>query len=129
MQFLKQFNNVIIINESLESLFNTFECFVSFSSHCILEGQRYNAKFASGGYHYVNDSRLVLQLKNMEDFNDLYNKISNFKIDKNILQKYLYFIYNLYTCSSTTSKIFDRLHISSDNFFNKMQEINCKESI
>lgn len=118
MSFLSTHENVIIVNESLDTLFNAFDCFASFSSHCILEGLFQQKKFATGGYHYVNHPELVYQLTEEDKFKDLYNKLQDFNINDKLLQRYLYFICNLYTCDSTSYDIFKRLTLSSEEYFN-----------
>lgn len=121
MKFLNDHSNVIIIDESLETLFNNFEYFTSFSSHCVFEALIRKKRIATIGYHYCNHSELVYQLKDKSHFENLYEKLNNFTINLNILQKYMYFICNLYTIASNDIKMYDRLTKSSDEFFIKKE--------
>jgi hypothetical protein len=119
MTFLKNFSNVIIVNESLETLFNNFNHFTSFSSSCILEGLIREKKFATIGYHFCNNPNLVVQLKHFKDFNNLYYKLNSFTINLKLLRKYLYFVCNLYTVNANSRQLYERLTLSSDQYFNR----------
>lgn len=119
MQFLKKYKNVKIVNESLDTLFTAFDYFASFSSHCILEGLINHKKFATMGYHYCNNPKLVYQITQNKDFENIIEKLNFFEIDKNKLAKYLYFICNLYTIDSQSYKMVERLTSSSDEYFLK----------
>ena len=116
----KNYHNVIIVNESLETLFNIFEYFTSFSSTTIFEGLLRNKKFATMGYHFCNNDKLVYQLRVPEKTNKLYNSLKALEIDNHILKQYIYFVCNYYTIKQNSNQIFYRLTMSSDEYFSRV---------
>ena len=129
MRFLQEHENVIVVTESLETLFNNFECFVSYSSHCIFEALLRKKNIATCGFHYCTNDKLTYQLTTKKDCKDLYNKIYNFKIDLDLLDRYMYFICNYYTVDVSSLKMYQRLTQSSDEYFlNKTKEENDKSN-
>ena len=123
MNFVPSYKNVRIINESLETLFDNFECFVSFSSSCIMEGLIRGRKFATIGYHFCNDPELVFQLKTNEKFFDIYESLQRFVINQKLLSRYLYFVCNLYAVPMDSEQLFHRLSKTSKDYFLKGNDI------
>jgi ADP-heptose:LPS heptosyltransferase len=109
--------NVVIVNESLETLFNIFDNYTSFSSTTIFEGLIRNKKFATMGFHFCNNDNLVYQLRKNGKEKDLYNHLTNLKIDKKTLERYLYFVCNYYTIKMESDKLLSRLTLTSDEYF------------
>jgi len=84
MGFLKQYSNLIVINENIKSLFQIFDRFSAFSSTTIFEGLIQDKKFATMGYHYCAEDSLVLQIRKNSDALNLYDKLGNFEINQSI---------------------------------------------
>lgn len=119
VSFFKNYPNVIIVNESIDTLFNIFNNFVSFSSTTILEGIIRNKKFATMGFHFCNNDDLVIQLKNNSRAEYLYKQLENFNINFITREHYLRFICNYYTIDLSSQKLYDRLTMSSDKYFSQ----------
>lgn len=116
----KKYKNVILINESLDTLFSIFEYFTSFSSTSIFEGLLRNKKFATMGYHFCNNDNLVFQMRAPEKTKHLYKSLSKLEINPYMLKRYIYFICNYYTIRGDSDKIFYRLTMNSDEYFNQV---------
>jgi hypothetical protein len=72
------------------------------------------------GYHFCNNDKLVYQLRIPEKTKHLYQSLSKLEIDPYILKQYIYFVCNYYTVKQNTDKIFYRLIMSSDEYFNQV---------
>jgi hypothetical protein len=117
MDFIEEYKNIKTIDESLKTLFRSFTLFTAFSSTTIFEGLRLRKKFATVGYHFCDNDKLVYQLKDKESFKDLYKKLSKFKIDEELRRKYMTFICNKYTIPTDSSRIVDKLELTKEEFY------------
>ena len=117
MRIFKNYKNVTIVNESLDTLFNAFSNFTSFSSTAILEGIIRQKKFATIGFHFCNNDKLAIQLRVNERAEELYSKLNRFKIHNPIREQYLNFICNYYTVAMNSKKLYYRLTMTSDEYF------------
>lgn len=117
MNFIKNYKNIVLVNESLETLFNIFNEFTSFSSSTILEGIIRNKKFATIGFHFCNNDDLIIQLRKNTNAENLFVQLKLLKINPEVRKKYLYFICNYYTVWSNSIKLFHRLTLSSKEYF------------
>lgn len=117
IEFVKDYPNVVLVDESLETLFNIFDYFTSFSSTTIIEGLLRNKKFATMGFHYCNNDDLVLQLRIDDRATDLYKRLKEFKINQETKMRYLRFIFNYYTVDLSSKKLAYRLLLPSQEYF------------
>jgi hypothetical protein len=117
IDFVYNYKNIIPIDESIHSLFNIFDAFTAYSSTTVFEGLLKNKKFATAGYHFCDNDNIVYQLKTLDEYNNLYNKLVNFKIDENTRYRYLYFICNYYSIFCNSEQLIDRLELSSEEYF------------
>ena len=118
MDFLKGYPNVIVIeNENIETLFNIFDNFTSFSSTTTFEGIIRNKKFATIGFHYCNNDDLVLQLRTSDKVKNLYNQLNKFQIKNTTKNRYMRFICNYYTIDLSSEKLFYRLTLPNEQYF------------
>jgi len=113
----KKFSNTVIVNESLDTLFNIFDYFTSFSSTSIFEGLMRRKKFATMGFHFCNNDKLVYQMRVNHKTRDLDLKLKNLVIDEELLQRYIYFVCNYYTVNANSDKLFYRLTSDSSEYF------------
>ena len=120
LAFLENYKNVTIVDESLKTLFDACNLFISFSSSCILEGLIKNKKFATIGYHFCNHPELVYQLDTLGKFENIYESLNNFNFNKTLLNKYLYFICNKYTLSMNSKNLANRILLSSEDYFKEV---------
>ena len=109
MDFIKAYPNITVIDESLSTLFSAFELFTAFSSTTIFEGIMEKRKFATVGYHFCDNDGLVLQLKSMEDFKDLLNRLKSFRINEALRKKYIHFICNHYTIPLDSDRVVKKI--------------------
>ena len=105
----EKYKNVIVCDENIQSLFDAFDCFASFSSTVIYEGLLQGKKFATGGYHFCNNPKLVYLLARPEWCGNLLLKLKSFVIDKEILTKYLSFVSTKYAVSIKTNQFAEKL--------------------
>ncbi|MBN1467712.1 MAG: hypothetical protein JW924_03220 [Fusobacteriaceae bacterium] len=117
MKFIKKYPNVVFVNESLETLFNLFDYFTSFSSTTIFEGIIRNKKFATIGFHFCNHDDLVLQLRINHKAQNLYDRLKNFRINPQTRNRYIKFICNYYGLNLFSPKLYYRLTMSSEDYF------------
>jgi ADP-heptose:LPS heptosyltransferase len=113
----KSFPNVVFVNESLDSLFDIFDYFTSFSSTTIFEGLMRKKKFATMGFHFCNNDKLVYQIRVDSKAKHLDDRLRNLTIDEDILKRYIYFVCNYYTVRGNTDKLFYRLTMDSNEYF------------
>jgi len=113
----KKFPNTVLVNESLDSLFDIFDYFTSFSSTSIFEGLMRGKKFATMGFHFCNNDSLVYQMRVNHKTRDLDLKLKSLVIDKELLERYIYFICNYYTIYANSDKLFYRLTMDSSEYF------------
>lgn len=109
------YKNVTIIDENIQSCFDAFDRFASFSSTTIVEGVTQGKKFITGGYHFLSESGLVV-----ESVDPVVSELSNHQIDEVVRDRWLSFIYNRYTLSSQQPQLFHRLTMTSDDFFTNL---------
>lgn len=117
MEFLNNYSNVTVINESLKTMFNSFDYFTAFSSTTILEGLMMRKKFATMGFHFCNNDKLVLQIRKNYKAEDLISKLNGQKVDEATLQRYLNFIFNYYMIYLESEQLYHRLTKSSEEYF------------
>jgi hypothetical protein len=115
--FCKRYKNVIMVNESLDTLFSIFDNFTSFSSTTIFEGLLKRKKFATMGFHFCNNDDLVYQLRVNGKEKDLFDKLNKLKINENTLRQYIYFVCNYYTIRMESDKLLSRLIMPSEEYF------------
>ena len=112
--------NVKIIDEGIHTLFQHFDLFTAFSSTVIFEGMAYygsRIKFATCGYHLLNDPALVYQLDNNYAFKGLYEHLSKFKVDEAKLSKYVDFITNKYTIAHSSEQLKRKIELSPELYY------------
>lgn len=114
MDFIDKYSNIIKVNESIHSLFNIFDKFTAFSSTTIFEGLLKDKKFATIGYHFCDDPKIVLRPRELKG---LYRKLARFKIDRMTRTKYLNFILNYYRIDLGSPKLLNRIEKTSDEYF------------
>ncbi|MFA5015372.1 MAG: hypothetical protein WC549_07520, partial [Actinomycetota bacterium] len=116
-KYAKEYANIIEINESLETLFGAFDCFTAFSSTTVLEGVIKNKKFATIGYHYCNNDKLVIQLRTNDKVKDLYTRIKDFRINEEVREKYLNFICNYYAVAYDSDKLYHKIVKDPEDYY------------
>lgn len=120
--FMNNHENVIEVIENIDTLFNAFDYFTSFSSTTVLEGLIQNKIFATAGYHFCNDPALVLQLKTTDMAVNLYDRMQSFQIDQDIRLIYLEFVCN-YLCLDVGSEdLLKKIELDPDRFYKYMSE-------
>jgi len=119
VDFVYNYKNIITIDESIDSLFDIFDVFTAYSSTTVFEGLLKNRKFATAGYHFCDNDDIVYQLKTLDNYKDLYNKLRKFKINEKTRNRYMYFICNYYSIFCNSQQLVDRLELSSEEYFNR----------
>ena len=119
MDYIYNYKNIVKIDENINSLFSIFDNFTTYSSTTTFEGLIQNKKFATVGYHFCDNDKLVFQMRTLEDFKDLYKKLDKFKIDQKVKDKFIYFICNYYSIFCDSDQLVDRLELSSEEYFKK----------
>lgn len=115
--FMNDYPNVIEVDENIQTLFNAFSYFTAFSSTTIFEGLIRNKKFATMGYHFCNNDKLVYQMKDTSATLNLYEKLKKFKISQQIKKRYLYFICNYYAISLGSKQLLDKLKLTPEEYY------------
>jgi len=117
--FIRDYSNVIEVDEHIDSLFNAFDYFTAFSSTTIFEGLVKGKKFATMGYHFCNDARLVHQMKEKVMVENLYEKLKAFCIDKETRRRYIYFVCNYYAIPLGSKQLVNKLELSPDEYYRR----------
>ena len=115
IQFLRKYQNVKLVNESLETLFDLFDYYTSFSSTTIFEGLLKRKKFATMGYHFCNNDNLVLQLRDKPM--NLLSQLKELRVDEELLKKYIHFVTNYYMVDLESEQLYHRITMSSEEYF------------
>lgn len=115
-RFEKEYSNVIVCDENIESLFSAFDYFASFSSTVIFQGLMQGKKFVTCGYHLVRDKRLVLEISRPEWLSNIISKLRSFKIDENYRQKRLSFITKKYAVDINSQELLKKL-LSRETYY------------
>lgn len=113
--FIKEYKNVVIVDENIRALFNSFNYFTSFSSTAIFEGLIHQKKFATCGHHFCNNPKVVLRLT--DNLTHLYEQLQNFTIDEPTRLKYLRFICNYYAIDCASSQLFHKLTMRPEEYY------------
>jgi len=117
LKFIKKYPNVIFVNESLETLFNIFDYFTSFSSTTVFEGLIKNKRFATIGFHFCNNDQLVFQLRVNHKARNLYDRLKTLRINPHTRERYVRFICNYYAIDLSSPKLYYRLTMPSEEYF------------
>jgi hypothetical protein len=112
---IEKHSNVTAVNASLDSLFEAFELFASFSSTTIFEGMIRGRSFATGGYHFC--SGLTLPVHNVVDARDLVRRLREYTFSADAWARRLFFICNRYTIPLNSPHLWERLNQPSKTFF------------
>ncbi len=97
--------NMIKVNESLRTLFN-FKAHTAFSSTVIFEGLLRGLRFASYGYHLLQEHTYRI---NKGGFNNIYNKILSLMIVQEDINRSASYITNIYAMPMSDPQLIDRL--------------------
>ena len=97
--------NLIRVNESLRTLFQ-LSAHTAYSSTVIFEGVSRGLRFASAGYHLLQDHTYKITKGN---FGDIYNKILSFTPDLRAISKAASYITNIYAIRMSDSQLSERL--------------------
>ena len=100
-----KYPNLIRINESLRTLFQ-FPAHTAYSSTVIFEGVTKGLRFASAGYHLLQDHTHKIT---RDGFKDIYNKIMAYKLDQELVNKNSSYLTNIYAMSMSDPQLADRL--------------------
>lgn len=117
IEFIEKYPNIVPVYESIHSLFKIFDKFTAFSSTTIFEGLMRNKKFASVGYHFCSDPRVVFELTDNEKFNDLYSNLGAFEIDKIARDRYINFMLNYYSMSLASERVIERIEKTTKEYY------------
>lgn len=117
MAFMGDYKNVIMVNESLGTLFGAFDRFVAFSSTTIFEGLARGKKFATAGCHLCDDERLTLRIDTDEKFQGLFERLGEFAIDEQVRARYMSFILNYYAIPLDDPRVLSRITRTSEQYF------------
>lgn len=117
VRFIKQYPNVVIVNESIDTLFSVFDYFTSFSSTTVFEGIIHGKKFATMGFHFCNTDQLVLQLRSNKTATKLYNRLVKLQLSSKAKERYLRFVCNYYTIDLSSPKLYNRLILTPDEYY------------
>jgi len=113
--FVRGYKNLVVVDESIDTLFNVFECFTSFSSTTIFEGVIRKKKFATCGLHFCDNDKLVLRLSG--DVDNLYLRIKSFNIDENIALQCAGFICNQYAIDLSSRQLFHKFTMRPEEYY------------
>lgn len=97
--------NMRKVNESLRTLFQ-FDAHTAYSSTVIFEGVTKGLRFASVGYHLLQNHTYKIR---RGGFDDIYNKILSYNPDMKAVEKEASYITNIYTMSMSEPLLADRL--------------------
>lgn len=117
IEFICNYPNVVTVYESIYSLFKIFDRFTAFSSTTIFEGLMRNKKFATVGYHFCSDPKVVFELTDDEKFTNLYSSLGTFEIDKVVRDKYINFILNYYSMNLADKRVVERIEKTSGEYY------------
>lgn len=109
--------NAFSVNIDIQSLWNAFELFASFSSTTILEGCIRRKRFATGGYHFCSGNGLTIEAHSLDGIRDLTKRLSAFSLPAPELQRRVWFVCNRYTISMKSPQFLERLERPSEEFF------------
>jgi hypothetical protein len=113
--FIKEYKNVVIVDENIQTLFNSFNYFTAFSSTVISEGLIQKKKFATCGHHFCNNPKVVLRLT--DNLTHLYEQLQNFTIDEPTRLRYLRFICNYYAIDCASRQLFHKLTMRPEEYY------------
>jgi len=114
---IETYANVREVDESIWSLFPSFDAFASYSSTCIFEGAIQGKVFATGGLHYLNHPGLCMRIVRPDQASDLYEKLRAFRLDESLLKNRLSFVTRRYALKPTSPLVGDRFKLTSEEFF------------
>jgi hypothetical protein len=97
--------NMIRVDESLRTLFK-FKAHTAYSSTVIFEGVSRGLRFASVGYHLLQNHTYKIT---RHGFGDIYNKILAYKPDQKTINKKVSYITNIYAMPMSDPTLADRL--------------------
>lgn len=100
-----QYPNMIRVDESLRSLFQ-FPAHTAYSSTVIFEGVSRGLRFASVGYHLLQEHTFRIT---RESFRDIYNKILSLTLDIEMIRRNVSYITNIYAMPMSDPGLVDRL--------------------
>lgn len=99
------FPNMKKVDESLRTLFQ-FEAHTAYSSTVIFEGVSKGLRFATVGYHLLQQHTYKIKPGN---FNDIYNKIISYQLDMDKVRKAVSYITNIYAMDMRDKYLAERL--------------------
>ncbi len=105
---LEIYHNVIVIDENVESLLDSFEYFASFSSSTIFEAVYRGKKVMTGGYHSLTGTGVVMESSL------LVVDLMEFDIDADIRQNWISTIHHEYSIDPMSEQLMKRLDIPPD---------------
>jgi len=117
LKFFKKYPNIIEVYENLDTLFDIFNYFTSFSSTTVFEGIIKRKKFATIGFHYCNTDDLVFQLRINDKARNLTQSLKNLRIKEQTRLKYLKFVCDYYTINLSSPKLYSRLLMPDEIYF------------
>ncbi|MFA5715727.1 MAG: hypothetical protein WC998_08300 [Candidatus Paceibacterota bacterium] len=100
-----KYPNMIRVKESLNTLFQ-FPAHTAYSSTVIFEGVTKGLRFASAGYHLLQDHTYKIK---RDGFEDIYNKIIAYKLDMELVKKNASYLTNIYAMPMSDPMLADRL--------------------
>ncbi len=115
--YMKFYDNVIIINESLETMFRCFDYYVAYSSTVIFEGMARGKKFLTAGYHLM--SGLTPQIENIWDFCNILDRIKSFNFNQEAITKRISFITTQYAIDMSKERFLEKITLKPEQFYKK----------
>jgi len=117
VKFITEYPNVTIADESLETYYNSFYCFVTFSSTVSFEALCKGKAVAICGHTLISNDKICLQLRKQEKFIGLYKRLSNLIIDVDFAEKWKSFITTKYAVSMKSEAFAQKLVMTEEEFY------------
>lgn len=112
---IERYSNVQVIDENIETLWNSFQLFAAFSSTTIFEGMTRGKKFVTGGYHLC--SGLTLEVLIASQASKLVEQLHAYQLPREAWLRRQMFLCNYYAIPMSSSRLWERITTSSEQFF------------
>lgn len=116
-KFVYDYKNVRVTEENINSFWNCFDRFITFSSTTSFEAVVRNKKIAVCGHTLVPSDSLVLQIKERAEFSNLYAKLGQFEIDPKQRNKHLSFLTTKYALAYNSKALLEKIILADKEFY------------
>lgn len=114
---IDQYPNVTVIDESVESLFEAYKGFAAYNSTVILEGVSRGLPFVTGGRHYLDSRKMVVQAHRRDALEGVAGRLPHFIPEADALRHRLTFLTRYYAIDPRAPLMLDRITKESRAFF------------